>query len=363
MKIITILGARPQFIKAGSISREISKYNEIKEIIVHTGQHFDTNMSDIFFDEMKIPKPNYYLGINGLSHGAMTGQMIEKIEEVVLKEKPDWILVYGDTNSTLAGAIVASKLHIKLAHVEAGLRSFNMKMPEEINRILTDRVSSILFCPTATAVQNLKNEGYDKFDCKIINSGDVMQDGAVFYKQYSKQPKIKNLKFKVKNFILCTIHRAENTDDESRLKNIFEALNDVAKEQQIILPLHPRTKKIIKDLSLNIQNLTIIDPIGYLEMIWLIDNCNLVMTDSGGLQKEAYFFQKPCITLRDETEWVELVENGYNVLVGADKSKIIKAVQNNAKFKTKNPSLELYGNGKSSKNIIRELLKFGKIDE
>ena len=355
MKILTILGARPQFIKAGSVSREIAKHKEIQEVIVHTGQHYDANMSDIFFDEMQIPKPNYFLGIGGKSHGAMTGQMIEKIEEVALKEKPDWIMVYGDTNSTLAGAIVASKLHIKLAHIEAGLRSFNMKMPEEVNRILTDRVSNILFCPTDTAIENLKNEGYENLDCKIIKSGDVMQDGAIFYKNLAVKPscEIKD------DFILCTIHRAENTDDVMRLKNIFEALDEIAQEKQIILPLHPRTKKILENLKLNIRNLTIIDPVGYLEMVWLIDNCDFVMTDSGGLQKEAYFFEKQCITLRDETEWVELVECGANILVGADKDKIMSAYSNHSKFNTQNSKLDLYGGGKASRRIIEELILNG----
>lgn len=350
MKIVTILGARPQFIKAGSVSREIAKHDSVKEIIVHTGQHYDANMSDIFFNEMKIPKPDYFLGIGGKSHGAMTGQMIEKIEEVCLKEKPDWIMVYGDTNSTLAGAIVASKLHIKLAHIEAGLRSFNMKMPEEVNRILTDRVSQILFCPTDTAVQNLINEGYDKLDCKIVKSGDVMQDGAMFYKNLAVKPSCEI----EGDFVLCTVHRAENTDDDNRLRNIFEALQEIAKEKQIILPLHPRTKKILQSLNLNIENLTIIDPVGYLEMVWLIDNCSLVMTDSGGLQKEAYFFKKQCITLRDETEWVELVENGFNALTGANKEKILTVFHNISKFEKKN--LDLYGGGKASENIIKTLL-------
>ncbi|MEM5557234.1 UDP-N-acetylglucosamine 2-epimerase (non-hydrolyzing) [Aliarcobacter cryaerophilus] len=352
IKILTILGARPQFIKAGSISREIAKYKEIEEIIVHTGQHYDANMSDIFFDEMQIPKPNYFLGIGGKSHGAMTGQMIEKIEEVALKEKPDWIMVYGDTNSTLAGAIVASKLHIKLAHIEAGLRSFNMKMPEEVNRILTDRVSNILFCPTNTAIENLKKEGFENFNCKMVKSGDVMQDGAIFYKNLAIKPNIEIRN----NFILCTIHRAENTDDEIRLKNIFIALEEIAKEKQIILPIHPRTKKILEKLELNLQNLTIIDPVGYLEMVWLIDNCDFVMTDSGGLQKEAYFFEKQCITLRDETEWVELVDCGANTLVGADKEKIIEAYKNNSEFNKENSELDLYGGGKASENIIKELI-------
>lgn len=351
MKILTILGARPQFIKAGSVSREIKNYKEIEEIIVHTGQHYDANMSDIFFEEMKIPKPNYFLGIGGKSHGAMTGQMIEKIEEVALLEKPDWIMVYGDTNSTLAGAIVASKLHIKLAHIEAGLRSFNMKMPEEINRILTDRVSNILFCPTDTAISNLEKEGYTNIDCRIIKSGDVMEDGAMFYKSLSVKPSI-NIE---NNFILCTIHRAENTDDIVRLSQIIDALNKINKEQQIILPLHPRTKKILEENFIPVDFKTI-EPVGYLEMVWLIDNCDFVMTDSGGLQKEAYFFKKPCITLRDETEWVELVENNFNILVGANKQKIIEA-RNNVKSMNKNYTLNLYGNGNASKTIVRELLK------
>jgi len=357
MKILTILGARPQFIKAGTISREIGRQRKkgksIKEIVIHTGQHYDSNMSDVFFEQMKIPKPNYFLGVGGKSHGAMTGQMMEKIEELALIEKPDWIMVYGDTNSTLAGSLVASKLHIKLAHIEAGLRSFNIKMPEEINRILTDRVSDILFCPTDTAVKNLKNEGYENFNCKIIKSGDVMQDGAIFYKSLGIKPS-----YKLKdNFILCTIHRAENTDDKVKLRSIFEALEYISKEKQVVLPIHPRTKKMLEDLKLNIKNLTIIEPVGYLEMVWLIDNCDFVMTDSGGLQKEAYFFEKQCITLRNETEWVELVECGANALVGANKEKILEAYKNNSEFNKDNSKLNLYGGGKASEKIIKELLK------
>ena len=369
MKILTILGARPQFIKAGSVSREIIRRQklgaDIQEVIVHTGQHYDENMSDIFFEQMQIPKPNYYLGVGGKSHGAMTGQMIEKIEEVAIKEKPDWILVYGDTNSTLAGAVVASKLHIKLGHVEAGLRSFNMKMPEEVNRILTDRVSNILFCPTETAIKNLQREGFpykmaDGKYQKIINVGDVMYDAAMYYKQFAKPlDNLPNLTAN-NNFILCTIHRAENTDDPTRLKNIFEALEELSKEIQILLPIHPRTRKKLNDLNLNICNLTLIDPVGYLEMIWLLDNCKLVMTDSGGLQKEAFFFGKPCITLRDETEWVELVEIGANTLVGADKEKIIKTVKQTIHHQSTNMPANhltnLYGGGKASEKIVEELL-------
>ncbi len=353
MKILTILGARPQFIKAGSVSREIAKHKEIQEVIVHTGQHYDANMSDVFFEEMKIPKPHYFLGIGGKSHGAMTGQMIEKIEEVALKEQPDWIMVYGDTNSTLAGAIVASKLHIKLAHIEAGLRSFNMKMPEEVNRILTDRVSQILFCPTETAIQNLEKEGYHNFGSTIVNSGDVMQDGAIFYKDLAVKPK-EDIR---EDFVLCTVHRAENTDDYKRLRGIFESLEEIGKSKQIVLPLHPRTQKVLENNNYQPKNITFIDPVGYLEMVWLIAHCSLVMTDSGGLQKEAFFFKKPCITLRDETEWVELVENKFNVLVGADKSKILETYGNRENLFATDFEMNLYGGGKASKRIIEELKK------
>jgi len=350
MIILTILGARPQFIKAGSVSREMSKYDDIEEVIVHTGQHYDSNMSEIFFDEMKILKPKYFLGIGGKSHGAMTGQMIEKIEEVALIEKPDYMMVYGDTNSTLAGAIVASKLHIRLVHIEAGLRSFNMKMPEEVNRILTDRVSSILFCPTETAMQNLKSEGYDKLDCKVVNSGDVMQDGAIFYGDLAVKPQCEI----EDDFILCTIHRAESTDNEQKLRDIFDAISVIAKDKQIILPLHPRTKIFMERYALDTKNLTLIDPVGYLEMVWLIKNCEFVMTDSGGLQKEAYFFNKQCITFRDETEWLELVDHGYNSLVGSNKKKILLAYNELKEFKCK--SINLYGNGKSSELIVKVIL-------
>lgn len=358
MKILTVLGARPQFIKAGSVSRAIINSNkksqrQINEIIVHTGQHYDSNMSDIFFEEMKIPKPKYFLGIGGSTHGAMTGQMIEKIEEVALIEKPDYLMVYGDTNSTLAGAIVASKLKIRIVHIEAGLRSHNMEMPEEVNRILTDRVSSILFCPTTTAANNLLSEGFKDFDCSIVKSGDVMQDGAVFYKKYAKKP----LSIKIKDkFILATIHRAENTNDIDRLSSIIDSINQISKNQQVIIALHPRTKKIMNNNNLKLE-CTVIEPVGYLEMVWLLSNCSLVMTDSGGLQKEAFFFKKPCITLRDETEWIELVENKFNILVGAQKDKIISTFENYEFSFAKDFNIDLYGDGKASEIIVEELLK------
>ncbi len=354
MKIITIVGARPQFIKAAAVSRAFAKQTNIEEVIVHTGQHFDTNMSDIFFQEMEIPKPHYNLDINGLGHGAMTGQMLEKIEKVLLEEKPDWVLVYGDTNSTIAGALATAKLHIKVAHVEAGLRSFNMNMPEEINRILTDRISNILFCPTDTAIANLKAEGYDNLPNKLVKSGDVMQDAALFYSKKSRKPNfdIPN------NFILATIHRAENTDDLSRLKAIIDAFDEIGKNNSIILPLHPRTRQIISknNIKINENNIKIIEPVGYLEMVYLLQNCKMVMTDSGGLQKEAFFFKKFCITLREETEWVELVQNGFNTIVGANKTRIVEAF-NKQNFDLKF-DINLYGTGNASDKIATDLLNY-----
>ncbi|NQV19046.1 MAG: UDP-N-acetylglucosamine 2-epimerase (non-hydrolyzing) [Armatimonadetes bacterium] len=354
MIILSILGARSQFIKAAAVSREIAKHNEITEIIVHTGQHFDKNMSEIFFQQMQIPKPDYNLEINSLSHVAMTGKMLEKIEKVLIKEKPDWVLVFGDTNSTIAGALAAKKLHIKVAHVEAGLRSYNRNMPEEINRVLTDRISDVLFCPTEIAVQNLIAEGFDNSECEIVKSGDVMLDAALFYSELSQKPN-----FEVPDkFILSTIHRAENTDNLYRLSSILKAFEKISTEIPIILPLHPRTRKIINNLKFEIENsnLRIVVPVGYLEMIWLLQNCSLVMTDSGGMQKEAFFFKKPCVTLRDETEWVELVDNFYNIVAGADSNIIYSSY-----LEMKNKSLlfdeKFYGTGNASKIIIRELLK------
>jgi UDP-GlcNAc3NAcA epimerase len=354
MKIITIVGARPQFIKAGALSREFLRHVDIEEIIVHTGQHFDENMSDVFFEQMSIPKPKYNLAINGLGHGAMTGQMLEKIEKVLIQETPDWVLVYGDTNSTIAGALAAKKLHIKVAHVEAGLRSFNMAMPEEINRILTDRISDLLLCPTSTAVDNLNNEGYKNLDISILKTGDVMQDAAIFYSKKEQAPN-----FKIpEEFVLSTIHRAENTDNDKRLSSILSGLNFIAKSIPVILPLHPRTKNIINKGSFDMNNLTIVEPLGYLEMVYLLQRSKIVMTDSGGLQKEAFFFKKPCITLRDETEWVELVKGGFNTLVGANEKLIKNAFKNqsyNIDF-----NVNLYGKGSACKNIVEKLYSFKK---
>jgi UDP-GlcNAc3NAcA epimerase len=355
-KIVTIVGARPQFIKAAVVSRAIAKSNDITEIIVHTGQHFDPGMSDIFFEELKIPTPGYNLGIGGGTHGQNTGRMIEAIETILIKENPDWVLVYGDTDSTLAGALAASKLHIKLAHVEAGLRSFNMRMPEEINRILTDRVSNLLFCPTNTAVSNLKDEGFDNFPTRICNSGDVMYDAALFYSEFSKEPVFVN-EIAGKQFALCTIHRAENTDDKDKLNAILHGLSSISEEMQVVVPVHPRTFKKLKEFGLNSENdkIHFVDPVGYLEMIWLLQNCELVLTDSGGLQKEAYFFKKPCVTLREETEWVELVSTGFNILAGPNADKMYEAFLK-LRLVSLHDAPAFYGDGQSAAIILKELL-------
>ena len=355
IKILTIVGARPQFIKAGTLSRYISRYhfNKVEEIIVHTGQHYDVNMSDVFFEEMNIPKPKYHLGIGGVGHGAMIGQMIEGIEKIALSEKPNWILVYGDTNSTLAGAIVASKLHIPLAHVEAGLRSFNNKMPEEINRILTDRVSNLLFCPTEKAMKNLVSEGYNNFsEKKFINVGDIMYEGALYYKKLNRNTKSI---LSDESFILATIHRAETTNDLVKLNEVVSALNEIHQKKSVIVPIHPRTRKILEKENLNVD-FNLIDPVGYLEMIWLISHSDMIITDSGGLQKEAYFFEKICLTMRNETEWVELIESGNNVLVGTNKDSILKAYNKGLTFQHQDKLI--YGDGESSKKIIEAILNY-----
>jgi UDP-GlcNAc3NAcA epimerase len=358
LKIVTIIGARPQFVKAGVVSREIKRRSQqgtpISEVIVHTGQHFDANMSEIFFQEMNIPTPNYHLGIGGKSHGAMTGQMLEKIEEILLKEQPACTLVYGDTNSTLAGALAASKLNIPVVHVEAGLRSFNLSMPEEINRILTDRISQLLICPTEVAMENLKKEGVGIWSQRptCIRTGDVMLDAARYYARRAQPPAGIAID---KKFVLCTVHRAENTDQPERMRGILAALGQIAQEVQVIFPVHPRTYQALNKSDSPKSQLTLLEPVGYLNMVWLIQNCACVLTDSGGLQKEAFFFQKPCLTLRDETEWTELVSHSFNCLVGTDSDKIVRAWR---EFPFSDDWQQLwYGDGKASETVVESLLR------
>jgi len=363
MKIITIVGARPQFIKAAAVSRAIREYNQkypdcrIHEMIVHTGQHYDNNMSQVFFDELDIPKPDYNLEIGGGSHGAMTGQMLEKIEQVLMNEKPDWVLIYGDTNSTLAGAIAASKLHIPVAHVEAGLRSFNMCMPEEINRILSDRVSTKLFCPTDTAVRNLNNEGVVG---GVYQVGDVMYDASLFYRRMAKEKStiLEQLSLTAKEYVLVTCHRAENTDDAKRLTEIVAGMAAIASKIKVVFPLHPRTKKILHELGLinQLDGIELLDPVSFLDMVALEEAAQVIVTDSGGVQKEAYFFSVPCITMRDETEWVETVAAKANVLVGANSKKIVAAWEK-ASCVPANFSENLYGHGNTSSLIVKRLLE------
>jgi UDP-GlcNAc3NAcA epimerase len=342
-KIVTILGARPQFVKAAVLSRLIKKHQQIEEVIVHTGQHFDKNMSAIFFDEMNISTPKYNLSINNLSHGAMTGQMLEKIEQILMDEKPSAVVVYGDTNSTFAGALAAKKLQIKVIHIEAGLRSFNLKMPEEINRILTDRIADVLSCPTETAVKNLQNEGFDTLPILIEKHGDIMKDAVEFYSAISAEKSliIKELNLEKDAFVLATIHRQENTENIEHLINIFKGLEEIHQQKQVILPIHPRTKKILAQYHLQ-PKITFIDPVGYFDMLELLKNCAMVITDSGGLQKEAFFNKKHCIIAREETEWTELVENGFAEIIGSNPQKMMSAYY---KFKNSetNFNLNLYG--------------------
>ena len=368
MKILTVLGARPQFIKAATVSRAIRSINAtentyIEEVVVHTGQHYDANMSDIFFEQMNIPQPDYKLSFGSLSHGAMTGRMLESIESLISNESPDLVLVYGDTNSTLAGALSAAKVHVPVAHVEAGLRSFNLEMPEEINRVLTDRVSTILFCPTLTAVDNLEKEGYpfsmpDNKKQQIVDVGDVMYDATLFYSQsVTENISLSKWDLDEKNYALCTLHRAENTDDPARLKSIFSALQNIAKELTVVLPLHPRTKISLQNSGhLDwLENLFLLEPISYLEMQRLEMSAKIILTDSGGMQKEAYFHKVPCVTLRDETEWVETIEAGWNQLAGASFEKIIHCFRNPGK--PKEESRDIYGDGQAAMKIVRELLQ------
>jgi UDP-GlcNAc3NAcA epimerase len=353
-KIVTIIGARPQFIKAAVVSRALQQFGTTaEEKIIHTGQHFDANMSDVFFDELHIPKPHFHLGVGGGTHGQNTGRMMEKIEAVLMDEKPAVVLVYGDTDSTLAGAVAAVKLHIPVAHVEAGLRSFNKKMPEEINRILTDHASDILFTPTATATTHALAEGIAKE--KIQQVGDVMYDAALYYSAKTNNDILERLSLQSKQFILTTLHRAENVDDKTRLQQI---INGLAKSNmKVVLPMHPRTKKRIQEFGLVLpSNIFIIEPTGYLEMIMLEKNAALIATDSGGVQKEAYFHKTPCVTMRDETEWVELVEGGANVLTGADENKIEAAIKNSLSLSQEIFSKPLYGNGDAGLLIAKAIV-------
>jgi len=356
MKILTVVGARPQFIKAAVVSREIKKHNGMEEVMVHTGQHYDENMSEIFFTELEIPDPHYNLGLNDMDAPVMTGRMMEQLHGVVVKESPDWVLVYGDTNSTLAGALVAKQNRCKLGHVEAGLRSHNMSMLEELNRITVDRISDILFCPTDAAMINLRNEGYDHFKTRMILSGDVMYDAALYNSKLALERSKILEKIKEKDFILVTMHRSENVDHPDVLFNLVEALNEISKKHKIILPLHPRTRKRMQEFNLQFDFETL-DPIGYLDMIRLLMDCKLVMTDGGGLQKEAYFFSKHCITMRERTEWTELVKHGYNVIAGTDKSQLLRSFEQMMK-KQSDFTHKLYGNGNAGQVIVDALSKY-----
>jgi len=359
INIITITGARPQFIKAASVSRAVKKFNDasgkvsLAEKILHTGQHYDDNMSRIFFEQLEIPEPVWNLNVGSATHGRQTGEMLEKIETILLKEKPDYCIVYGDTNSTLAGALAATKLHIPVAHVEAGLRSFNKKMPEEINRLLTDHISRLLFCPTDVAVNNLKTEG---IKTGVHNTGDVMYDSIIYYSQKTRNiaaELFRKYSIQSKSFYLATVHRAENTDDKNRLSQIVQAFNEIAQPAcPLILPLHPRTVKYIHNYKLRLsENVKILEPLSYLEMLALEENAKAILTDSGGIQKEAFCLGVPCITLRDETEWLETVQTGCNTLTGSDTQKIIQAVKS---LKRINPSdiQKFYGDGKASEKIV-----------
>ncbi len=362
MKIITVVGARPQFIKAAAVSRAFAKSNQagqgpsMDERIVHTGQHYDDNMSKVFFDELHIPRPAVNLEVGSGPHGRQTGAMLERLERILLEETPDCVLIYGDTNSTLAGALAAVKLHIPVAHVEAGLRSFNRRMPEEINRIVADCVSTLLLCPTTTAVENLANEGVTR---GVHPVGDVMYDSVLFNTRLAEQKSdvLAQWNLRPKSFYLATIHRAENTDDPDRLTGILDAFGKV--DREILLPLHPRTRKTLGEGLERLGGaVRVVDPMPYLDMIMLERNARLILTDSGGVQKEAYWFGVPCVTLRDETEWVELVEAGCNRVVGAKAETILAAV---SEFEAAGCSLptdrpkDLYGDGDASEKIVRIL--------
>jgi UDP-GlcNAc3NAcA epimerase len=357
MKIMTVVGARPQFIKAAAVSRVMRLNNT--EILVHTGQHYDGNMSGIFFEELKIPKPDYNLGVGSASHGRQTGEMLIKIEELLLREKPDAMLVYGDTNSTLAGALAASKLHVPVAHVEAGLRSYNREMPEEQNRVLTDHISGMLFCPTVTAVENLAKEGISR---NVYNVGDVMCDALYFYRTLAERrchdfgtlEYIESPPGKIKGeYYLATIHRAENTDGSETLRKILAAFEQL--DAPVIFPVHPRTRPIVNSIvkERNFRNIHFVGPVGYLDMINLTSNAKKIVTDSGGLQKEAYLLGVPCVTVREQTEWVETLRGGWNVLSHPETNDILNNVNNiRADASKRSP---YYGDGHAASKICEIL--------
>lgn len=361
MKIVTIIGARPQFIKAAPVSRAIADHNQsvsdpsesITELIVHTGQHYDHNMSRIFFEEMQIPEPHVNLGVGSSSHGKQTGEMLMRIEEILASESPDWVLVYGDTNSTLAGALAACKLHIPVAHVEAGLRSFNREMPEEHNRVLTDHCADLLLCPSQTAVDHLKREGIKKGVCLV---GDVMYDAVLHSTEMAQKRStiLKDLNLKPKGYLLATIHRPYNTDSPRVLQEILSAFQ--ALDEPVVFPVHPRTQAKIEAIGFTqlpqTSNLRLIPPVGYLDMLMLEKNARMILTDSGGMQKEAYWLKVPCVTLRHETEWVETLDAGWNVLTGGDSQKVLQAVRT---FKPPVDHVPLYGDGKTAHRIIRTI--------
>jgi UDP-GlcNAc3NAcA epimerase len=354
MKIVTVLGARPQFIKASVLSSLIMAHPQMQEILIHTGQHYDSMMSQIFFQEMGIPQPQHYLEIGSATHGAQTGRMMERLETVVLEEKPDLILVYGDTNSTLAGALVASKLHIPLAHVEAGLRSYNKRMPEEINRILTDHMSDLLFAPTQQAINNLKKEGIGGES--VILSGDIMYDVAKHYLELACETSqmLKQLNLTSKNYLLLTIHRAENTNNPTLMRELFSKLTEIAKKMTIVFPIHPRTQKTIQELNIDLGQIVVIPPVGYLDMTMLQFHAKKIITDSGGVQKEGYFYGVPCLVIRDQTEWVELTEIGFNTLIKNQDISNIDYHLNQPILK--NYQKDIYGVGQSAKIILEKLL-------
>jgi len=354
MKVASVVGVRPQFIKASVVSRALRKNNE--EILIHTGQHYDYEMNKIFFEELCIPEPDHYLGVGSGLHGYQTGEMLRKIEEILITEKPDLVLTYGDTNSTLAGALAASKLGIKNAHVESGLRSFDKSMPEEINRILTDHCSDILFCPTQNAVDNLRREGITE---NVYLTSDVMVDSLLFNKGIAeaKSSILSDLNLKSKDYLVATIHRASNTDNKENLRNITEAFQEL--NENIIFPVHPRTEKLLRKYELYESlrsSVTLIEPLGFLDFIKLMNHAKMILTDSGGVQKEAYILKVPCITLRENTEWIETIEDGWNVLVGSNKGKIVKTVK---VFEVSASShRNAYGDGRAGmviESIIRSL--------